>query len=66
MIKYKAFDLSGGSVLKIRADKIIATISHEKNDNIDVYTEDGHHWVVPIKSFEGSKNINYIWEEGNY
>lgn len=65
MIKYKSFTLPSGSVVKIRADKIVATVSHETTDFIDIYTEDGHHWTIPTKPYEKAKNINYIWEEGN-
>jgi hypothetical protein len=65
MIDYKSFSLPGNGVLRIRSEKIIATISskNEKGDDIiDIYCADTTN-PFHIKATKHSPReiIDYIW-----
>lgn len=65
MVNYKSFKLPGDSRLRVRADRIVATVSSKKANNITVYV-DGVPNPLYIP-FEGAPNklMDYIWERSN-
>jgi hypothetical protein len=62
MIDFKSFALPGGGTLRIRTEKIIATISSKGSDNVDIYCSDT---AVPfhIKATKKTPQelVDYIW-----
>lgn len=62
MINYKSFSLPGNAKLRVRADRIVATVSSKDSKNIDLFVAGvDTPWHLPIDSAP-SKVIDYIWE----
>ena len=62
MINYKSFKLSGNAKLRVRADRIVATISSKQSGTVDIFVDGvANPWHVPIDGAP-SKVIDYVWE----
>ena len=65
MINYKSFSLPGNAKLRVRADRIVATVSSKDRKNIDLFIAGvDTPWHLPIDSAP-SKVIDYVWERHN-
>jgi len=62
MINYKSFNLPGNAKLRVRADKIVATVSSKNSNTIELYVEGVMNpWHLPIDEAP-SKVIDRVWE----
>jgi len=64
MINYKTFKLPGNAKLRVRSDRIIATVSSKASNSMDLYVAgDAAPWRI---KFEDDKEIvdllDYVWE----
>ena len=65
MINYKSFTLPGNGKLRVRADRIVATVSSKDSKNIDLFVAGvATPWHLPIEGAP-SKVIDYVWERHN-
>lgn len=64
MIKYKKFRLPGNSVLRVKADNIIATISSKDQTHIDLYVAGlANPFHLPVADHEIAHEImDNVWE----
>lgn len=61
MINYKSFKLNDHATLRIRTDKIIATI-HGNNNSIEVYCADSTYpFHVEATKHTPDEIVDYIW-----
>jgi len=61
--KYKSFSLPGGGVLRINANKIIATISAPGNKEIEIYCSDRSiPFHVTATKHTPQEIMDYVWE----
>lgn len=66
MINYKSFKLPGNAKLRVRADKIVATVSSKSNNSVDVFVEGvATPWHIVLGDEKSSKIIDYVWERHN-
>ena len=62
MTDYKSFALPGDGVLRIRTEKIIATLSHRNGDKIDIYCADTPNpFHIQATTKTSREIIDYIW-----
>ena len=62
MINYKSFKLPGNSKLRVRADRIVATVSSGNGGTIDLYISGvTMPWHLSIDRAP-SEIIDYVWE----
>ncbi len=63
MINYKSFKLPGDAKLRVRADKIVATVSSKNSRTIEVYVEGvANPWHLPLGDESPTQMIDEIWE----
>ena len=62
MVDYKSYKLPGNGTLRIRAEKIVATVSSEKSEKIDIYCE-GFNEPFHVLATKHSPRevIDYTW-----
>lgn len=66
MINYKSFKLPGNAKLRVRADKIVATVSSKANNSLDVFVEGvANPWHIVLGDDKPSQIIDYVWERHN-
>ena len=68
MINYRKFKLPGNATLRVRAEKIIATVSSKDKNTIDLYlAEVAVPFHVIIDEKETPRELmNYIWEREQF
>lgn len=63
MINYKSFRLPGNAKLRVRADKIVATVSSKDSRSIELYVEGvANPWHLPLGDEPPALMIDEIWE----
>ena len=64
MIKYKSFKLPGNAKLRVRADKIVATVSSKDKNTVDLYLSGvATPFHVPVNEEIKPRDImDVIWE----
>lgn len=63
MINYKSFKLPGNAKLRVRADKIVATVSSKASGTIDIFVEGvANPWHIQLGDEASSKIMDYVWE----
>jgi len=63
MINYKSFKLPGDAKLRVRADKIMATVSSKGSRSIELYVEGiANPWHLPLGDESPTRMIDEIWE----
>ena len=66
MINYKSFHLPGNAKLRVRTDRIVATVSSKNSNTLDLFVEGAAQpWHLPLMDTEPSQIIDYIWERHN-
>ena len=62
MTDYKSFRLPGDGTLRIRSEKILATLSSANGENIDIYCEGATNpFHIQTTKKTPSELIDYIW-----
>lgn len=62
MIDYKSFKLTDKATLRIRTEKIIATVSSKDNDMIDIYCADKEvPFHVQATKHTPEELLDYVW-----
>lgn len=62
MIDYKSFKLTDKATLRIRTEKIIATVSSKDNDMIDIYCSDKEvPFHVQATKHTPEEILDYVW-----
>ena len=61
MTDFKSFKLPGNATLRIRSEKIVATVSSSTSQNVDIYCEGGNLFHVQPTKKTMSELIDYIW-----
>lgn len=62
MTDFKSFKLPGNATLRIRSEKIVATVSAPGGSNVDIYCEGGSVFHVQPTKKTPIELINYIWD----
>lgn len=66
MTDFKSFKLPGNATLRIRSEKIIATVSAPGGGSIDIYCEGGSLFHVQPTKKTPAELIDYIWNIPNF
>ncbi len=62
MIDYKSFKLTDKATLRIRTEKIIATVSSKDNDMIEIYCSDKEvPFHVQATKHTPEEILDYVW-----
>ena len=64
MINYRKFKLPGNATLRVRAENIVATVSAQGKNTVDIYVAGiATPFHVPIMEEDTPRDLmNYIWE----
>lgn len=66
MTDFKSFKLPGNATLRIRSEKIVATVSSPGGGNVDIYCEGGNLFHVQPTKKTPMELIDYIWNIPNF
>lgn len=66
MTDFKSFKIAGNATLRIRSEKIIATVSSPDSKNIDIYCDGGNLFHVQPTKKSMPELIDYIWNIPNF
>ena len=62
MIDYKSFKLTDKATLRIRTEKIIATVSSKDSDRIEIYCSDKEvPFHVQATKYTPEEILDYVW-----
>ena len=62
MIDYKSFKLADKATLRIRTEKIIATVSSKENNIVDIYCSDKEvPFHVQATKHTSDEILDYVW-----
>ena len=61
MTDFKSFKISTNATLRIRSEKIVATVSSPDSKNVDIYCEGGCLFHVQPTKKSMIELVDYIW-----
>ncbi len=66
MTDFKSFKIAGNATLRIRSEKIIATVSSSSTNTVDIYCEGGNTFHIQPTKKTMPELIDYIWNIPNF